>query len=317
MANEQNPAAVPLHDHEVAGTGRGRPSHGATPRRPVSGFAPRGTHEALQQALAAQQGFGDADGRTSPPAPTVELLPHEVSVAPFRYPKLQSERQRVVVTTGVLLLAVALGGALGYALRNVRPQVEGGDGGAPVPEGPTVQEAAPAAMTGRKDFAPAAITSHGHGRDSAEPDMVVSVDAVDALAKAERRVGSTRVTNRPPRSNAQDNAPVVVVEPQEAVVEKEAEPQLVEAPERKVPTRDEVVEGFESVRLRVAACASGRSGVAEVRATIAGSGRVTHALIAGDFQGTPEGSCMARAVRTARFPSFDSPTLKVEYPFAL
>lgn len=74
--------------------------------------------------------------------------------------------------------------------------------------------------------------------------------------------------------------------------------------------------GFEAVRTRLAACAGERHGIAQVTANIAHNGRVIYARIDGDFQGTAEGSCMATAMRTAQFPQFENPTLRVEYPLA-
>jgi len=83
------------------------------------------------------------------------------------------------------------------------------------------------------------------------------------------------------------------------------------------PSREQVVAGFEAVQDALAQCAAGKHGVAEIDATIANSGRISHALIGGNFQGSPEGSCMARVVRGARFPQFRQPMLKVSYPVAL
>jgi hypothetical protein len=83
------------------------------------------------------------------------------------------------------------------------------------------------------------------------------------------------------------------------------------------PTREQVTAGFESVREAVLECAAGQHGVATIQASIAGSGRVAQALVSGAFQGTPAGSCIARAVRTAKFPSFSQDRLSVSYPFAL
>lgn len=82
------------------------------------------------------------------------------------------------------------------------------------------------------------------------------------------------------------------------------------------PSREQVTAGFQAVRDQLAQCAAGKHGVAKINATIANSGRVSYALIEGEFQGTPEGSCMARAVRAARFPQFSQPNLKVSYPVA-
>lgn len=84
-----------------------------------------------------------------------------------------------------------------------------------------------------------------------------------------------------------------------------------------LPTREQVVAGFDSVRPQLEQCAAGQHGVASVAATVASSGRVSYALVQGKFAGTPEGSCMALAVRQAHFPRFSQASLKVVYPFSL
>jgi hypothetical protein len=83
------------------------------------------------------------------------------------------------------------------------------------------------------------------------------------------------------------------------------------------PTREQIMEGFEAVRGDVQTCAAGGHGLATTNVTIAGAGRVTAVVIEGVFAGTPQGSCMARAVRRAKFPPFAQPTFKVSYPFSL
>jgi hypothetical protein len=57
--------------------------------------------------------------------------------------------------------------------------------------------------------------------------------------------------------------------------------------------------------------------VAPIEATIVGSGRITHATVGGYYQGTPEGSCIARALRKAHFAPFSGETIKVAFPYAL
>lgn len=97
-------------------------------------------------------------------------------------------------------------------------------------------------------------------------------------------------------------------------------PAAAPAPENlpESPSREDIKGGFESVRAEMETCAAGAHGMATTNVTIAGpTGRVTYATVDGLFAGTPQGSCMARAVRKARFPRFASPTLKVSYPFSL
>jgi hypothetical protein len=83
------------------------------------------------------------------------------------------------------------------------------------------------------------------------------------------------------------------------------------------PARADIVAGFEQIRDDLVKCAGGKHGIVDIDATIANSGRVAHALIDGAFKGTPEGSCIARAVRTAHFPRFSQASLKVDYPLSL
>jgi hypothetical protein len=83
------------------------------------------------------------------------------------------------------------------------------------------------------------------------------------------------------------------------------------------PSRNDVLNGLDGVRSSVQACAEGRNGVAEVDLTIAANGVVTNALVGGDFGGTPQGSCIARAVRKARFPVFKQDRYRVLFPYIL
>jgi hypothetical protein len=83
------------------------------------------------------------------------------------------------------------------------------------------------------------------------------------------------------------------------------------------PTRGEVVQKLESVRPSVRACAAGLSGVADLDITIAHSGAVMHVLVGGDFAGTTQGSCIARAVREARFSSFKQERFRLLFPYAI
>jgi hypothetical protein len=69
---------------------------------------------------------------------------------------------------------------------------------------------------------------------------------------------------------------------------------------------------------RVRACADGYFGVASVRIVAQPSGRVTTATVTqGSVVGTPAGSCIARTLRTARFPAFSAERFVVQYPFQL
>jgi predicted Zn finger-like uncharacterized protein len=82
------------------------------------------------------------------------------------------------------------------------------------------------------------------------------------------------------------------------------------------PSRDEILAAMRGVESAVRACAEGQQvqGTAEVQLTITGNnGRVTTANVGG-ITGTV-GSCIARAVRNAKFPRFTKPTFSVKYPY--
>ena len=82
------------------------------------------------------------------------------------------------------------------------------------------------------------------------------------------------------------------------------------------PSRDQVMTAMNGVKSAVSDCGKGASGVAFANVTVAGTtGRVTNATIEG--QTGEVGSCIARAVRKARFPRFKAPSFKVKFPFRL
>jgi hypothetical protein len=78
-----------------------------------------------------------------------------------------------------------------------------------------------------------------------------------------------------------------------------------------------VIGAMRGVSGAVQACGQGRTGVAQVSVTFASSGRVTSANVGPPFAGTPQGSCIARAVRGATVPSFSRATFTVNYPFSI
>ncbi len=83
------------------------------------------------------------------------------------------------------------------------------------------------------------------------------------------------------------------------------------------PSREQVQAALSAVRSAVQACVEGR-GTVRVRVSVARSGRVTTALVEDPYWARPPtGTCIARAVRTARFPPFVQDRFVVVYPFTL
>jgi predicted Zn finger-like uncharacterized protein len=84
------------------------------------------------------------------------------------------------------------------------------------------------------------------------------------------------------------------------------------------PGRSDVVGAMNGVQSAVTACGSGEHGVASVSVSVSGSnGHVSNASVTGQFAGTPVGSCIARAVRSATFPRFSQATFTFTYPFRI
>jgi hypothetical protein len=82
------------------------------------------------------------------------------------------------------------------------------------------------------------------------------------------------------------------------------------------PSRDETLAAMRGVEAAVRACSANETltGTAEVAINVAGAtGRVTSATVTG-ITGTV-GSCIARAVRNARFPRFGKPAFSIKYPY--
>ena len=116
---------------------------------------------------------------------------------------------------------------------------------------------------------------------------------------------------------ASDEPPVLQIVPLGPAVDANASalPDDTDGEVRKDLSRDDVQRGLERVRPQLVACAGDRHGTTYSQITISHTGRVTYSLIEGAFAGTPEGSCMARALRTARFPRSAADSITVRYPF--
>lgn len=179
------------------------------------------------------------------------------------------------------------------ALPTAAPSVGAATAGAPPPAQPVPLDAArrPASSAARPR-----VSEHGARTGAAAGGSAVrETGSEPAAASVTTQDTTPRVrTPRPAPPSAADDA------------------NLPEAPDR-----DAVLNALSAVRPAVAACAEGRSGVATVQLTVANTGRVSGALVSGIFAGTPQGSCIARAVRQARFPRFTRPTFSVTFPFPL
>lgn len=129
--------------------------------------------------------------------------------------------------------------------------------------------------------------------------------AREAEAAARREAQPTESTPSPP--------PTPTPTPEVARPAPTPEP-VLDLPAQ--PSREQVQAALDAVRSNVAACTES-TGQVVVRVTVSGRGRVTTAVVQGGQFAGPEGSCIARAVRTARFPQFSERRFVVQYPFRL
>ena len=132
-----------------------------------------------------------------------------------------------------------------------------------------------------------------------------------------------------PSTNAADEGPAESPEQAEAADEPEKAPEkprrVVEAaPEEPTSAAPKTVKELRSALARL----QGRvlqchqrfevDGVADVKVAVNPSGTVESASLAGEFEGTPTGDCIVRAVSAASFPTFDgTESVRVSHSFPL
>ncbi len=140
----------------------------------------------------------------------------------------------------------------------------------------------------------------------------------EAVEKKAEKAAASPAAAEPAPVGATATAAASTAAPATATsMEKSASGAADEKPARETLDRDEVAAGLNKIKDSVKACVGDKHGIAKVDVTIAGSGRVRRALVTGVFAGTPEGSCIARTVRAARFPKFSGEPVSVEFPFVL
>jgi hypothetical protein len=90
-----------------------------------------------------------------------------------------------------------------------------------------------------------------------------------------------------------------------AAARREEEPSGGGGSERAAPlAREDIVKGMNGVMPKGRECFAQYKvpGIANVKVTVAPSGRVTNGVVVGKFAGTPSGSCVESALKSAKFP---------------
>jgi hypothetical protein len=252
----------------------------------------------------------------------LSLRPDNPYLASSLVPPTEHTSRGNLLAVGAAVLALLGGGAVWYSSHGVQAPVARPRASA-MRQGHRVATSAPALTLAAPTPAQAAAVPAPVTTAAANPvvehalPVAASLKPTPAKARVVASASAVQAAEAPAPARA-GVAPGSAVVPAaaEASTAQPAVPALEESLPA-LPTREQVVAGFDSVRAQLEQCAAGQHGVASVAATVASSGRVSYALVQGKFAGTPEGSCMALAVRQAHFPRFTQASLKVVYPFSL
>ena len=307
--------------------------------RPVSVPPPATKSERPQPAIVPRpRAAGDAPPKlASPPSPKV--------AAPTPKPTPHAKPDRSWWPG--LLAAAAVGlGAIGVASVTLNQRAPAPDApltapamavemvapqAAPIAHAPAAPSPTPP-TTPDVPLAAAAPTSGGWHTESADFAAEGGSPAPAIRARASARIDRGLGGGGPPteiQGAPRAPAPMAVPPPmpaRPATATAEVAPSAPRrAPSREAASgpgpelsRETVASVMEALVPEISSCANGRRGTVPVDVIVQPSGRVTGATVTGSFQGTPEGSCIARAVRSARFPAHngDEPT-RFRYPYAL
>lgn len=243
------------------------------------------------------------------------LIPIANTVPPIRTTARHTPWWQVAIAAAAL---IGLGVALGRMQQqlDVAPKSLAQNSGEQAPSAADEARLAPPASAAVV-AEPASIESQT--RDPSLRDSVATPKTVEP-ALASRVAASPRSTrdpsgapNRPSELANLPNARAMVAPVTAPPVPQEIAGSNLPAQ----PTRDAVVTALSSIERQLSACAGEKHGVANVTLTVRGAGVVSHALVTGAFAGTPEGSCIARAVKLARFEPFRDASVRITYPFQL
>jgi len=85
------------------------------------------------------------------------------------------------------------------------------------------------------------------------------------------------------------------------------------------PSREAITAAMGKIKPRIQGCYEKyqKAGIVNISLGIAKTGHVTSALATGKFADSDTGRCVTSAVKTALFPRFRGPAIKIDYPFML
>lgn len=103
----------------------------------------------------------------------------------------------------------------------------------------------------------------------------------------------------------------------EAGVEQKQQPTDKPKPDKKSLDGSDIRAAMSAVQGKAQACYAGQQGTANVKLSVAPSGKVQKVTVTGVFAGTPVAACVAAAVKGATFPPWDGGPQSVSYSYLL
>jgi predicted Zn finger-like uncharacterized protein len=143
---------------------------------------------------------------------------------------------------------------------------------------------------------------------AAAPEPVEKKAAKGSLDDLLENALSGKKSRPRPAASSDDDGPAITKKGSSSAASAEAAGPL---------SKSAVVAGMNSVKPKVAECYNQFkvTGMAMVNVSIAKSGKVSSATVSGKFAGTPTGTCVEKAVKSAGFPPSEG--LNTPYPFTL
>lgn len=227
------------------------------------------------------------------------------SIAPRDLPQREEPQPAKIAGLASIALLGLLGAVAIWFVSGGQPQGERSTAFAP--QTPSIAEPAPAppaAPAPQPIVAPPPPPPAPPPSESAQPQVADSTPA---------KLAKVPITPEPVPAEIAP-APAKKAKPARRAVEPEpAAPAAL--PDQ--PSRQAIADALDQMRSELALCAEGRTGVAELDLTLSAAGTVSHAVVGGDFAGSPQGSCIARSLRRARFAPFQQPKFRVLYRMKL
>ncbi|HEX2880964.1 MAG TPA: zinc-ribbon domain-containing protein [Polyangiaceae bacterium] len=271
------------------------------------------------------------DPMLAPPPPSVPSMPSIAPAVPAATPSVAPPRS---AASGVLLtflgFALALGGIAAVVALGLVPGLTFAPAGSeppppmptvtPSPVEPVATATAPVALPSAVPSAPVAVPS------AAIPSATATASAPAPMASSSAKVkpaGSAAPAAATATAAMPTPTAATAAAPTAAPATPTAAPAATETAAAAPAPAPAAAGGFntDAAKAALASAAANATanckvagtpaGTSKVTVTFVPSGKATQALVAGDFAGTPAGSCIARVFRGAQIPSFSGDSVTV------